>query len=64
MFFLLSFIPNIGFVLAVIPPFFVTLLEYGFTRAAIVVAIVIVVTGSSTMRSPPDSWGRRRASPP
>ena len=45
MFFLLSFIPNIGFVLAVIPPFFVTLLEFGFTRAAIVVAIVIVFNG-------------------
>ncbi len=44
-FFLLSFIPNIGFVLAVIPPFFVTLLEFGFTRAAIVVAIVIVFNG-------------------
>jgi AI-2 transport protein TqsA len=45
MFFLLSFIPNIGFVLAVIPPFFVTLLESGFTRAAIVVAIVIFFNG-------------------
>ncbi len=30
LFFLLSFIPNIGFVLAVIPPFFVTLLGYRF----------------------------------
>jgi AI-2 transport protein TqsA len=45
MFFLLSFIPNIGFVLAVIPPFFVTLLEFGFTRAIIVVAIVIFFNG-------------------
>jgi AI-2 transport protein TqsA len=45
MFFLLSFIPNIGFVLSVIPPFFVALLEFGFARAAIVVAIVIVVNG-------------------
>ena len=45
MFFLLSFIPNIGFVLAVIPPFFVTLLESGFTRAAVVVAIVIFFNG-------------------
>jgi AI-2 transport protein TqsA len=44
-FFLLSFIPNIGFVLSVIPPFFVTLLEQGFARAAIVVAIVILFNG-------------------
>ena len=42
-FFIFSFIPNIGFVLSVIPPFFVTLLEFGFTRAAIVVIIVIVI---------------------
>jgi len=42
LFFLLSFIPNIGFVLSVIPPFFVTLLEFGFTRAIIVIVVVIV----------------------
>jgi AI-2 transport protein TqsA len=42
-FFILSFIPNIGFVLSVIPPFFVTLLEFGFTRAVIVVVIVVVI---------------------
>jgi AI-2 transport protein TqsA len=41
-FFLLSFIPNIGFVLSVIPPFFVTLFEFGFTRAATVVLVVII----------------------
>jgi AI-2 transport protein TqsA len=40
-FFVLSYIPNIGFVLSVIPPFFVTLLEFDFKRAAIVVIIVI-----------------------
>jgi AI-2 transport protein TqsA len=45
MFFLLSFIPNIGFVLSVIPPFFVTLLEFGLTRAIIVVVIVILFNG-------------------
>ena len=44
-FFVLSFIPNIGFVLSVIPPFFVTLLEFGFVRALIVVLLVIVVNG-------------------
>lgn len=44
-FFLLSYIPNIGFVLSVIPPFFVTLLEQGFTRAVIVVVLVIAVNG-------------------
>jgi len=42
LFFVLSFIPNIGFVLSVIPPFFVTLLESSFTKAVIVVVIVVV----------------------
>jgi len=59
MFFLLSFIPNIGFVLAVIPPFFVTLLEFGFTRAAIVVAIVIVVNGFVNNAIAPRFMGQR-----
>jgi AI-2 transport protein TqsA len=43
LFFILSFIPNFGFVLSVIPPFVVTLLEYGFTRAALVVLVVVVM---------------------
>jgi AI-2 transport protein TqsA len=43
LFFVLSFIPNFGFVLSVIPPFVVTLLEYGFTRAALVVLVVVVM---------------------
>ena len=58
-FFLLSFIPNIGFVLAVIPPFFVTLLEFGFTRAAIVVAIVIVINGFVNNAIAPRFMGQR-----
>ena len=59
LFFLLSFIPNIGFVLAVIPPFFVTLLESGFTRAAIVVAIVIVINGFVNNAIAPRFMGQR-----
>lgn len=43
LFFVLSFIPNIGFMLSVIPVFFITLLEFGFPRAAIVVILVIVI---------------------
>jgi len=43
LFFVLSFIPNIGFMLSVIPVFFITLLEFGFGRAALVVIIVIVI---------------------
>ncbi len=42
LFFVMSFIPNIGFVLAVIPPFFVTLLESGFWPAFAVLMLVIV----------------------
>jgi AI-2 transport protein TqsA len=59
MFFLLSFIPNIGFVLALIPPFFVTLLGFGFPRAAIVVAIVIVINGVVNNSIAPRFMGRR-----
>jgi len=36
--FLLSFVPNIGFVIALLPPALLALVEYGFTRAMIVVA--------------------------
>jgi len=36
--FLLSFIPNIGFVIALVPPALLALIEYGFTRALLVVA--------------------------
>jgi AI-2 transport protein TqsA len=42
LFFLLSFVPNIGFILSVVPPFFVCLLEFGITRAIVVVVVVIV----------------------
>ncbi len=42
-FFILSFIPNFGFVISLIPPFAVTLLEAGFTRAALVVLSVVVM---------------------
>ena len=42
LYFLLSFVPNIGFVLAVVPPFVVSLLQLGITRAVIVVVVVIV----------------------
>jgi AI-2 transport protein TqsA len=43
LFFVLSFIPNFGFVLSVIPPFAVTLLEAGITRAGLVVLVVVVM---------------------
>jgi AI-2 transport protein TqsA len=43
LFFVLSFIPNIGFMLSVIPVFFITMLEFGFPRAAVVVILVIVI---------------------
>lgn len=43
LFFVLSFIPNFGFILSVIPPFIVTLLEAGITRAGLVVLVVVVM---------------------
>jgi AI-2 transport protein TqsA len=43
LFFALSFIPNIGFVISVIPPFFVTLLETGLLRAVLVVVTIVIL---------------------
>ena len=43
LFFILSFIPNFGFIISVIPPAIVTVLEQGFTMAIIMVAVVVVM---------------------
>jgi AI-2 transport protein TqsA len=43
LFFLLSYIPNFGFILSIIPPFAVTLLEQSFMRAIILVAIMVAI---------------------
>jgi len=42
-FFVLSFIPNFGFIISVIPPFAVTVLEHGWTRAFIVLGVIVVM---------------------
>lgn len=42
LFFLLSFVPNVGFALSVVPPFVVTVLEFGWIRAIVVVGVVVV----------------------
>ncbi len=42
LFFVMSFVPNIGFILAVIPPFMVTLLESGFWTAVVVLLLTII----------------------
>jgi predicted PurR-regulated permease PerM len=41
--FLLSFVPNIGFLIALVPPMLMALVEYGFTPAIIVVIAYIVI---------------------
>ena len=41
--FLLSFIPNIGFIIALVPPALLALIEFGFTRAAIVVGGYVLI---------------------
>jgi predicted PurR-regulated permease PerM len=41
--FLLSFVPNIGFIIALVPPALLALIEFGFTRAAIVLGGYIVI---------------------
>ena len=58
LFFLLSYIPNIGFVISVIPPFVVTLLEQSFLRAVIVVVVVVVVNAIIDNAISPRVMGR------
>jgi len=41
--FLFSFIPNIGFILSVVPPALIALLEYGWIHCVIVVAGFIII---------------------
>ena len=41
--FLLSFVPNVGFIIALIPPSLLALVEFGFTRALIVIIGYVVV---------------------
>ena len=41
--FLLSFVPNIGFIIALVPPTVLALIEFGFTRAAIVLGGYILI---------------------
>lgn len=43
LFFVLSFIPNFGFIISVIPPFAITLLEHGWTRAGLVLLVIVVM---------------------
>jgi len=42
-FFVLSFIPNFGFIISVIPPFVLTILEFGWTRAGLVLLVIVVM---------------------
>jgi predicted PurR-regulated permease PerM len=41
--FLLSFVPNIGFIIALVPPALLALIEFGFTRAIIVVVGYVII---------------------
>jgi AI-2 transport protein TqsA len=42
-FFVFSFIPNIGYILSLIPPAFVTLLEFGWERALLLIVINLII---------------------
>ena len=44
--FLLGYIPSVGFWLALIPPFFLALAEFGITRALIVLVGFVLINGS------------------
>ena len=57
-FFILSFIPNLGFIISVIPPFAVTLLEAGFTRAAVLVAVIVALNAIVDNMIAPRFMGR------
>ncbi|MGI9044452.1 MAG: AI-2E family transporter [Gemmatimonadaceae bacterium] len=41
--FLLSFVPNIGFMIALVPPAAMALVEFGFTRAIVVIVVYTVI---------------------
>lgn len=41
--FLLSFVPNIGFIIALVPPSLMALVEFGFIRATIVLVAYIII---------------------
>ncbi len=41
--FLLSFVPNIGFIIALVPPMLLALIEFGFVRAGIVVVAYVLI---------------------
>lgn len=41
--FLLSFLPNVGFIIALVPPTLLALIQFGFARAAIVLAGYVVI---------------------
>ena len=51
--FLLSFVPNVGFLIAVVPPAVLALVQFGFARAAIVIAGYVVINfGVDTVIKP------------
>ena len=58
LFFLLSYIPNIGFVISIIPPFIVTLLEQSFLRAVILVITILAVNALFDNAVSPRIMGR------
>ncbi len=41
--FLLSFVPNIGFIIALVPPALMALVEFGFTRAVVVIVVYTII---------------------
>lgn len=41
--FLLSFLPNIGFIIALVPPTLLALIQFGFTRAIIVLVSYVII---------------------
>lgn len=51
--FLLNFIPSVGFIIALIPPFLLALVQFGFSKALIViVAYLIINTITDNIISP------------
>jgi AI-2 transport protein TqsA len=58
LFFLLSFVPNVGFILSVIPPFAVTVLEFGWIKAIVVIGVVLVANAIVDNMISPRVMGR------
>jgi len=56
--FLLNYIPSVGFIIALVPPFILALVQYGIGKALIVLAAYIIITVITDNIIAPRAMGR------